>query len=168
MDFWRATVAASTSCQILIKCESIDWSTPRADLIKRAYWACVLSEGSMYHLELDLSQTGIHTLEDQVPLPYFHGSENNYGSPTDEKSRSQYHFLAMIALRRLVAQIHESIHRSSDAAAELSEDYGGPPVHVIKELARQLESWRSLLPRPLQWSDNDKTEFPNMGTAGRQ
>jgi hypothetical protein len=52
--------------------------------------------------------------------------------------------------------------------AELSEDYGGPPVHVIKELARQLESWRSLLPRPLQWSDNDKTEFPNMGSASRQ
>ncbi|KAI4840275.1 hypothetical protein E4T44_07956 [Aureobasidium sp. EXF-8845] len=96
MDFWRATVAASASCQILIKCESIDWSTPRADLIKRAYWA------------------------------------------------------------------------SSNATAELSEDYGGPPVHVIKELARQLESWRSLLPRPLQWSDNDKTEFPNMGSASRQ
>ncbi|KAH0274793.1 hypothetical protein KCU91_g5014, partial [Aureobasidium melanogenum] len=167
MDFWRATVAASTSCQILIKCESIDWSTPRADLIKRAYWACMLSE-DMYHLELDLSQTGIHTLEDQVPLPYFHGSESNYGSPSDEKSHFQYHFLAMIALRRLVARIHESIHCSSNSSAELSEDYGGPPVHVIKELARQLESWRSLLPRPLQWSDNDKTEFPNMGSAGRQ
>ncbi|THW79380.1 hypothetical protein D6D19_01255 [Aureobasidium pullulans] len=167
MDFWRATVAASTSCQILIKCESIDWSTPRADLIKRAYWACMLSE-DMYHLELDLSQTGIHTLEDQVPLPYFHGSESNYGNPSDEKSHFQYHFLAMIALRRLVARIHESIHCSSNATAELSEDYGGPPVHVIKELARQLESWRSLLPRPLQWSDNDKTEFPNMGSASRQ
>ena len=66
--------------------------------------------GSMYHLELDLSQTGIHTLEDQVPLPYFHGSESNYGSPSDETSHFQYHFLAMIALRRLVARIHESIH----------------------------------------------------------
>ncbi|KAI4813374.1 hypothetical protein E4T44_10829 [Aureobasidium sp. EXF-8845] len=44
MDFWRATVAASASCQIIIKCESIDWSTPRADLIKRVYWACMLSE----------------------------------------------------------------------------------------------------------------------------
>ncbi|KAI5198715.1 hypothetical protein E4T38_07355 [Aureobasidium subglaciale] len=151
----------------LLESESIDWSTPRADLIKRAYWACMLSE-DMYHLELDLSQTGIHTLEDQVPLPYFHGSESNYGNPSDEKSHFQYHFLAMIALRRLVARIHESIHCSSNVTAELSEDYGGPPVHVIKELARQLESWRSLLPRPLQWSDNDKTEFPNMGSAGRQ
>jgi hypothetical protein len=70
----------------------------------------VLTSSSMYHLELDLSQTGIHTLEDQVPLPYFHGSESNYGSPSDEKSHFQYHFLAMIALRRLVARIHESIH----------------------------------------------------------
>ncbi|KAI4813373.1 hypothetical protein E4T44_10830, partial [Aureobasidium sp. EXF-8845] len=83
----------------------------------------------MYHLELDLSQTGIHTLADQVPLPYFHGSESNYGSPPDGKSHFQYHFLAMVALRRLVARVHESIHCSFNAAAELSEDYAGPPVH---------------------------------------
>lgn len=70
----------------------------------------LLTLDSMYHLELDLSQTGIHTLEDQVPLPYFHDSENNYGNPSDEKSNFQYHFLAMIALRRLVARIHGSIH----------------------------------------------------------
>ncbi|KAL1305957.1 hypothetical protein AAFC00_004095 [Neodothiora populina] len=159
MDFWRATVAASMSCQVLIRCESIDWSTPRADLIKRAYWTCVLSE-DMYHLELDLSQTGIHTLEDQVPLPYFHEAQNMSGNESDERSHFQYHFLAMIALRRLITRIHSSIHDTSSATAESTEDYGGPPVHVIKELARQLESWRSLLPRPLQWSDSDKFDFP--------
>jgi hypothetical protein len=53
------------------------------------------------------------------------------------------------------------IQTASAAVAELSDDYGGPPVHVIKELARQLESWRSLLPRSLQWSDSDKTEYPH-------
>lgn len=111
MDFWRATVAASMSCQVLIRCESIDWSTPRADLIKRAYWACILSE-DMYHLELDLSQTGIHTLEDQVPLPYFHEAQNTSGKSSDERSHFQYHFLAMIALRRLITRIHGSIHDS--------------------------------------------------------
>lgn len=112
MDFWRATVAASMSCQVLIRCESFDWSTPRADLIKRAYWACILSE-DMYHLELDLSPTGIHTLEDQVPLPYFHEAQNMSGRVSDERSHFQYHFLAMIALRRLIIRIHSSIHEST-------------------------------------------------------
>lgn len=109
MDFWRATVAASMSIQVLIRCENIDWSTPRADFIKRAYWVCILSE-DMYHLELDLSQTGIHTLEDQVPLPYFHEAQNMSGKASDERSHFQYHFLAMIALRRLITRIHGSIH----------------------------------------------------------
>lgn len=66
----------------------------------------------MYHLELDLSQTGIHSLEDQVPLPYFHEAQNTAGQPPDERSYFQYHFLAMIALRRLITRIHGSIHDS--------------------------------------------------------
>lgn len=41
-------------------------------------------------------------------------------------------------------------------------------MHVIKELARQLESWRSLLPQPLQWSDSDKLDFPNMSPMSRR
>ena len=48
------------------------------------------------------------------------------------------------------------------------DDYGGPPVHVIRELARQLDSWRSLLPRPLQWADNDKFDFPNSDPTSRR
>ena len=51
---------------------------------------------------------------------------------------------------------------------ESTDHYGGPPVHVIRELARQLDSWRSLLPRPLQWSDNDKFDFPATGHTNRQ
>lgn len=111
MDFWRATIAASMSCQVLIRCGNIDWSTPKADLIKRAYWTCILNE-DMYHVELDLSQTGIYKLEDQVPLPYFHGAQNMSGRASDEHSHFQYHFLAMIALRRLITRIHGSIHDS--------------------------------------------------------
>lgn len=39
---------------------------------------------------------------------------------------------------------------------------------VVRELARQLESWRSLLPRPLQWRDSDKLDFPNADPATRR
>lgn len=113
MDFWHCTVAASMSCQVLIKCKSIDWSTHEGDLIKRAYWACILSE-DFYHLDLDLPRTGITSFEDEVPLPYFHDAHGQgSGSPlSDDKSHFQYHFLAMIALRRLIARINSAIHES--------------------------------------------------------
>ena len=41
-------------------------------------------------------------------------------------------------------------------------------MHVIRELARQLDSWRSLLPRPLQWSDEDRCDFPNTDPTQRR
>ncbi|KAK3676216.1 hypothetical protein LTR78_003966 [Recurvomyces mirabilis] len=195
LDFWRCTVAASMACQVLIRCEPIDWSSANGDLVKRAYWTCVFSE-DLYHLDLDFPQTGINTMEDEVPLPYFHeAQEQHQGSSVaggsaqanQERSHFQYHFLAMIALRRLIARIHNVIHEceramqaeplwrgsqrasgtsahktlaASSAQAENFDDYGGPPVAVIREMMRQLDSWRALLPRPLQWSDNDRFEFP--------
>lgn len=35
-------------------------------------------------------------------------------------------------------------------------------------MSRQLESWRSLLPRPLQWQDHNKHDFPNNDTSVRR
>ena len=112
LDFWRATVAASMACQVLIRCKAIDWSSRAGDLIKRAYWTCMLSE-DFYHLDLDLPKTGIETLEDEVPLPYFHEAHEYSGQSGllgEERSHFQYHFLAMIALRRLIARINNVIH----------------------------------------------------------
>lgn len=112
MDFWRATVQASMAVQVLIKCKSMDWSSAEGDLIKRAYWVCILSE-DFYHLDLDLPRTGIDSLEDEVPLPYFHEAheqQSSTGLLTGERSHFQYHFLAMIALRRLINRINNQIH----------------------------------------------------------
>lgn len=121
LDFWRCTVAASMACQVLVRCQSIDWSSHEGDMIKRAYWACILSE-DLYHLDLDLPQTGIHTLEDEVPLPYFHEAQETHrgvGRTVDERSHFQYHFLAMIALRRLIARIHGVIHECTSTYSRL-------------------------------------------------
>ena len=111
LDFWRSTVAASMTVQVLIRCKSFDWSSHTGDLVKRAYWACMLSE-DFYHLDLDLPRTGIEDLEDEVPLPYFHEANEHgiNGALTEERSFFQYHFLAMIALRRLIARINTAIH----------------------------------------------------------
>ncbi|KAK6425197.1 hypothetical protein LTR95_016297 [Oleoguttula sp. CCFEE 5521] len=169
LDFWRSTVAASMACQVLVRCHPLDWATQEGDMIKRAYWACVLSE-DLYHLDLDLPQTGIHTLEDEVPLPYFQEAQDQLSGErgVDERAYFQYHFLAMIALRRLIGRIHSVIHESSSTHPESSDDYGGPPVPVITEMARQLDSWRSVLPRPLQWHDSDMLDFPISNPQARR
>lgn len=112
LQFWRSTVAAAMGCQVLIKCKGVDWSSSTGDLVKRAYWICILSE-DFYHLDLDLPRTGIDNLEDEVPLPYFHDAhdqQNSSGPLAEERSHFQYHFLAMIALRRLIARINTVIH----------------------------------------------------------
>ncbi|KAG8630423.1 hypothetical protein KVT40_002042 [Elsinoe batatas] len=167
MDFWRSCAAASMSFQIFVRCERINWSSPKADLIKRVYWTCILNE-DLYHLELDLPKTGIYTLEDQIPLPSFQQSRNMTNAESEDASHYHYHFLAMIALRRLIARIHASLHSDNDTRAESSEGYDGPPIHLINELARQLESWRTYLPQALQWSDADTHSFPNVNPLARR
>jgi hypothetical protein len=49
--------------------------------------------------------------------------------------------------------------------AETPKDYSGPPIHVIRELLRQLEHWRNLLPAALQWDDNKRFEYPDPSAA---
>lgn len=112
LEYWRCVVAASTVCQMLIRSQNIDWSSPYGIMMMQAYWACVLSE-DLFHLDLDLPQTGIHALEDYVPLPYLQNvpdQEHRSLHDGDSKSHSEYHFLAMISLRRLITRIHDVVH----------------------------------------------------------
>lgn len=111
LDFWCCAVAASMAMQVLVRCEEIDWQPKSGDMIKRAYWACVLSK-DFYHLDLDLPQTGIYTLEDEVPLPSFHEPNDSQGVSRGSGALLQfhYHFLAMIALRKLISRKNAAIH----------------------------------------------------------
>jgi hypothetical protein len=120
LDFWRCAVAASMEMQVLIRCHGIDWQSHRGDLITRAYWACNLSEG-LYHLDLDLPQTGICTLEDEVPLPSFHKPQNPQGHSHGSGALLQfeYHFLATISLRKLISQINAVIHECTFSSRQL-------------------------------------------------
>ncbi|KAF2233497.1 hypothetical protein EV356DRAFT_503581 [Viridothelium virens] len=159
MDFRRLSVHASMSCQVYIRCAPIDWSSPHGDLVRRNYWTCNLIE-NWYHLDLDLQQTGINDFEGEVSLPTFEGSKDN----TKQKNRNveaerasiQLPFLAMIAMRQLTTSAHAAIHDAATSRAESAEHYGGPPIHVIAELSRQLENWRAVLPNALQWIDEER------------
>lgn len=180
LEFWKSTSAASATMHALLRSQQFDWRSQIGDMISRAYWVCLFQE-ELYHLELDLPRAGIHQYEDEVPLPFF-GTltppREGHRSWKDPHLHFKTHFLAMIALRRLIVRIHTTIHerRSSltlrmrhllnlhaalDCRVEMPDGYGGAPVPLILEMGRQLDDWRSLLPEPLRWLDNDAHRFPN-------
>lgn len=117
LDFWRCTVAASMAMQVLIRCQEIDWQSQSGDMMKRVYWMCVLHE-DLYHLDLDLPATGICTLEEEVPLPYFHKTQDSQAHSRGSGALLQfeYHFLAMIALRKLIGRINAVIHECTSSS----------------------------------------------------
>lgn len=161
--------------------------------MKRAYWTCVLFE-QLFHIELDLPQSQIHTLEDEIPLPHFHETQDQQKDLTSpmttsaaaggERCSYEHHFLAMISLCRLISRIHREIHACEHNAihaepliqdenattthgntstftsqAATSDYHSGPAMALIRELAGQLDSWRTLSTRFLQWSDKDEFGF---------
>jgi hypothetical protein len=113
-DFWKCAAAASASCRLLIQQRDTDWATHAGEMLKRAYWSCVLDEG-YYHHDLDLPLTGIFALQDEVPLPIiFRVSKSSHDEVVEDSfySASSIHFLATISLKRIVDQIHETVHKS--------------------------------------------------------
>ncbi|KAJ9634781.1 hypothetical protein H2199_008830 [Coniosporium tulheliwenetii] len=160
IDFWRTTVMASEAIQIILK-RPIEWTSHNGDMIKRAYWVCNIIEG-WYHVDLDLPQTGISEYQDDIPLPLFpeqpeHKVDYEPSPFKDKRTHYQYNFLGMIAIRRLIDRINNELYNVSNP--EPREGYAEPPIRVIKELDHQLKSWRSHLPQPLQWSDEQRTQY---------
>ncbi|RDW84967.1 hypothetical protein BP6252_02557 [Coleophoma cylindrospora] len=162
VDFWRLTVSASSACQVLVTCYPIDWKSPRGDLIKRAYWHCVIMETGL-HLELDLPLTGIIDLEDRVGIPIFNTPFCEADHLANQVSHFEAHYASQVALRRLCANVHENINGSmtDTSTPDSSLAGGGPTAHSLKQLAAQLAQWRSMLPRELQWDEDDPTSFPD-------
>jgi hypothetical protein len=129
LDFWSSTSTASLACTFLIKSQQIDWTSSYGDLVKRAYWICVLQE-RLFDLEFRVVSTDIEGLEDQVPLPHFHGTvkrEGQPGEPQSDTSRafvadkhddSAFHFIAMITLSRLIRRADGVIHGYEHNAGE--------------------------------------------------
>jgi hypothetical protein len=182
-DFWQCAVAASASCEYLVKKRSLGWSTTNGEMLKRAYWTCVLDEG-YYHHDLDGPQTGLLELQDDVPLPIFNrdiDQPTTTFAETAESAKAYLHFLALISLKRLVDRIHEVVHKSMFLGLKLrlptnmfllgipADRMSNPttqylPRRLLLELNFQLQNWRLSLPSELQWLDDRRNEFD--GPAG--
>lgn len=189
LDFWSSTSAASLACICLIKSQQIEWTSAYGDLVKRAYWVCVLQE-RLFDLEFRVASTGIESLEDQIPLPHFHVVRDEWtsdslsgttdASTADGKGASAFYFSAMIALSRLIRRADNIIHdyepnlgetellrqcsnppghNKGPESASQLGDSRGPPANLDQELTHQLDIWRGALPQKLQWSDSDRFDF---------
>ena len=42
-----------------------------------------------------------------------------------------------------------------------SDDFSGPSAGSLKQLAESLTQWRGMLPRDLQWPEDDPAAFPS-------
>lgn len=162
-------VSASLACQLLITCKQINLNSARGDLIKRAYWHCVVMETAL-QLELDLPPTGISGLAHQVGFPSFSSPFCEADERANQFSHFEAHYASQVALRRLCAELHRNIddsstNNSSDTPGASSDDYGGPEVGTLKQLATQLSGWRGMLPRDLQWAEDDPASFPGLQQA---
>ena len=159
VDFWRVMVSASSACQALVTCSPIDSNSPRGDLIKRAYWHCAIIETGL-SLELDLPVTGIIRLQDRVGIASF----NTPFCTADYRGNLSSHFEAFyasqVALWRLCAKLHNNINDSMTNTASSNDDFRGPTPSSLKQLASQLTQWRGMLPRDLQWAEDDPASFP--------
>jgi hypothetical protein len=56
-------------------------------------------------------------------------------------------------------------NNSSGNPSTRNDDYGGPEVGTLKQLATQLSEWRGMLPQELQWAEDDPTSFPGLQQA---
>jgi hypothetical protein len=113
-DFWKCTAAASATCESVIRQRAIDWATHEGEMLKRAYWTCVIDEG-YYHYDLDLPQTGIFDFQDEVPLPTFTpgtGAASSVADASVDYSMSFFQFLATISLKRIIDRILDTVHKS--------------------------------------------------------
>ncbi|KIM92729.1 hypothetical protein OIDMADRAFT_173807 [Oidiodendron maius Zn] len=167
VDLWRLTVSASLACRVLVTCKPIDWNSARGELTKLVYWHYVIMETAL-NLELDLPPTGITGLEDRVGIPNFNSPFCQADHHANRFSHFEAHYASQVALRRLCADLHQSINdyckhstnNSSDTPSASNDDYGGPEIGTLKKLASQLGQWRGMLPPDLQWAEDDPTSFP--------
>jgi hypothetical protein len=120
-DFWSSVSAASMACRYLVRSQPMDWSSTQGELVKRAYWVCVLHE-RLLDIDLKIACTGIQDLEDQVPLPHFHeyvpragrmgglSSDSTQLVSAEELNDYAYHSSALIALSRLLRRAENLIY----------------------------------------------------------
>ncbi|QSZ30273.1 hypothetical protein DSL72_004795 [Monilinia vaccinii-corymbosi] len=169
MEFWRTMVSASSACNTLITSSNIDWNSPRGDLVKRAFWHCATMETTL-HLDMDLPLTSMMNLEHQVELPLFHARYCEEDFEGDQQSHWQAHNSSVLALRRICVNIQSGILEmyNMGASSASTTAFSFLSATGVRQLASQLTQWRGLLPRAIQWAEEEPASFPCLQNAELQ
>ncbi|KAK7987927.1 JmjC domain-containing protein [Apiospora arundinis] len=161
VEFWRMATSASLACQALLTSNPDELKSHRADLVRRMFWHCIMTE-TYLNLEFNLPLTGLEKFDDMVGLPDFSAgsfSEEDYIG--NQASHFQEHFASQIVLRRLVVEFHTTLTGAIGAAETrqpslqaTDNSASANPTATIKQLAMQLDRWRGMLPSHLCWQDD--------------
>lgn len=110
VEYWRSIVQASMICQIIAQNPGVPWQTPSGDLVRRAFWACLLDE-DFYHLDLDLPRTTIGEISGEVSFPTFPKDRGQLdtASSDDMQDLLEFYFSAKISLQRVIKNIHDAV-----------------------------------------------------------
>ncbi|KAK8049123.1 hypothetical protein PG994_010853 [Apiospora phragmitis] len=174
-EFWRMTTSASLACQALLTSNPEELKSHRADLVRRMFWHCIMTE-TYLNLEFNLPLTGLEKVDDMVGLPDFSaGSFSEEDYIDNQASHFQEHFASQIVLGRLLVEFHTSLTcalgaagtRQSSIQAADNNLASTNPATTIKHLAAQLDRWRGMLPSHLGWQDNYTNRghvYPPAGT----
>ncbi|KAH7399223.1 hypothetical protein DE146DRAFT_526451 [Phaeosphaeria sp. MPI-PUGE-AT-0046c] len=138
-DFWSSIHEAAVTLVNIINTSSAEKTSPS---VTRGYWVTYILECTIL-AELDLPPSGLHRLQDIVPMPFGHDEPQTQ----EQNSDAECHFvlLANIALRRLLNRAFRGMY-PSDLEGDVPRGTVVASTTVAQELATQLESWFSHLP----------------------
>lgn len=110
VEYWRSVIQASVICQLLAQSPGIAWMAMTGDLLRRAFWSCVIDE-DFYHLDLDLPRTNLGEMTDKIRLPNFSKALGSSGWTGGDKAQSllAFYFLAKVSLQRVISHMHEAV-----------------------------------------------------------
>ncbi|KAI7921312.1 hypothetical protein M0657_004039 [Pyricularia oryzae] len=113
-----------------------------------------------FDIELGLPRGILEQLEDVVGPPVFSGLLSH--DDIMGTSLAKDHFVSAVAMRRLALEAH-AVLNNGHFASRYSTGALDPDgfTLAVKNLANQAEHWRTMLPPPLRWRENQPGEFPN-------
>jgi hypothetical protein len=161
----RLVANATLACQYLITSKPQELEGPRANLIRHNFWHCSMM-GLSLHMEFDMPLlTNLDKLREFVGLPDLASpiTSSHYTGPHASPTRIEGQASSEILLHRLCAGFHSTLMSTfasgtpafaSPGTGVSSPGPGEMQQHsVCKQLAMQLDQWRSMLPEQLQWQD---------------
>jgi len=153
IDSWTTVNRAALCCLgILTSSDSIDFDQWEGDMFSRLYWNTLMYE-TIITQELSLPLSGLLEYEADMPIPKFRPCPRPKTSISgllvdEDDSFFNFHFLAQAAHRIILTRIRQNLY-------SFVEKEGSPTPTITAEMHHQLEQWRTNLPPPLQFSDDE-------------